>query len=122
MGAWLCDQPEQEAIGSSRKDVTPDSLVLWPLVQTLPSRQGLRVLEAPRNPATAELRQPFCSLAPHLPPQGPQLSLEDEGSVLNNRLVGLSLGRMHVTALPEPVEITFSHPRQPPVSPHPGWQ
>ncbi|XP_005873574.1 PREDICTED: adhesion G protein-coupled receptor G3 [Myotis brandtii] len=46
--------------------------------------------------------------------KGPQLSLEDEGSVLNNRLVGLSLGRMHVTALPEPVEITFSHPRQPP--------
>ncbi|XP_008150517.1 adhesion G protein-coupled receptor G3 [Eptesicus fuscus] len=46
--------------------------------------------------------------------KGPQLSLEDEGSVLNNRLVGLSLGGMRVTALQEPVEITFSHPRQPP--------
>ncbi|CAK6436627.1 unnamed protein product [Pipistrellus nathusii] len=46
--------------------------------------------------------------------KGPQLSLEDGGSVLNNRLVGLSLGRMRVTALQEPVEITFSHPRQPP--------
>ncbi|XP_074170920.1 adhesion G protein-coupled receptor G3 [Rhinolophus sinicus] len=46
--------------------------------------------------------------------KGPQLSLEDDGSVLNNRLVGLSLGRMRVTGLAEPLEITFSHEHQPP--------
>lgn len=56
---------------------------------------------------------------PRLPLQGPQLSLEDSGSVLNNRLVGLSLGRMRVTGLAEPLEITFSHQPQPPVSPPP---
>ncbi|XP_036131284.1 adhesion G protein-coupled receptor G3 [Molossus molossus] len=46
--------------------------------------------------------------------KGPQLSLEDDSSVLNNRLVGVSLGRMRVTGLAEPLEITFSHQRQPP--------
>ncbi|XP_015442391.1 adhesion G protein-coupled receptor G3 [Pteropus alecto] len=46
--------------------------------------------------------------------KGPQLGLEDSGSVLNNRLVGLSLGRMRVTGLAEPLEITFSHQPQPP--------
>lgn len=53
---------------------------------------------------------------PHLPPQGLQLTQGDDSSVLNNRLVGLSLGRMRVTGLAEPLEITFSHQRQPPVS------
>ncbi|XP_023386432.1 adhesion G protein-coupled receptor G3 [Pteropus vampyrus] len=48
--------------------------------------------------------------------KGPQLGLEDSGSVLNNRLVGLSLGRMRVTGLAEPLEITFSHQPQPPVT------
>uniref|UniRef100_A0A8C6GET3 Adhesion G protein-coupled receptor G3 n=1 Tax=Mus spicilegus TaxID=10103 RepID=A0A8C6GET3_MUSSI len=46
--------------------------------------------------------------------KGPKL-LEDKGSsVLNNRMVGLSVGQMHATRLSEPVEITFSHERQPP--------
>ncbi|XP_036897530.1 LOW QUALITY PROTEIN: adhesion G protein-coupled receptor G3 [Sturnira hondurensis] len=46
--------------------------------------------------------------------KGPRLSLENDGSVLNNRLVGLSVGRTGVTRLMEPLEITFSHQRQPP--------
>nr|XP_054104705.1 adhesion G protein-coupled receptor G3 isoform X1 [Callithrix jacchus] len=46
--------------------------------------------------------------------KGPQLSLGDGSSVLNNRLVGLSVGRMHVTRLAEPLEIIFSHQRPPP--------
>ncbi|XP_057566814.1 adhesion G protein-coupled receptor G3 [Hippopotamus amphibius kiboko] len=46
--------------------------------------------------------------------KGPQLSLEDGSSVLNNRVVGLSLGRINVTGLAEPLEITFSHQHQPP--------
>lgn len=46
--------------------------------------------------------------------KGPKL-LEDKGSsVLNNRMVGLSVGQMHATGLSEPVEITFSHQRQSP--------
>ncbi|XP_012303296.2 adhesion G protein-coupled receptor G3 [Aotus nancymaae] len=45
--------------------------------------------------------------------KGPQLSLGDGSSVLNNRLVGLSVGRMRVTRLPEPLEIIFSHQRPP---------
>ncbi|XP_062968976.1 adhesion G protein-coupled receptor G3 [Cynocephalus volans] len=46
--------------------------------------------------------------------KGPRLRLEDGSSVLNNRLVGLSLGQTHVTGLPEPLELTFSHQHQPP--------
>ncbi|XP_027794908.2 adhesion G protein-coupled receptor G3 isoform X2 [Marmota flaviventris] len=46
--------------------------------------------------------------------KGPQLRLEDGSSVLNNHMVGLSVGRTPVTRLPEPLEITFSHQRQPP--------
>ncbi|XP_024407170.2 LOW QUALITY PROTEIN: adhesion G protein-coupled receptor G3 [Desmodus rotundus] len=46
--------------------------------------------------------------------KGPRLSLENDGSVLNNRLVGLSVGRTRVTGLTEPLEITFSHQQQPP--------
>ncbi|XP_077607356.1 adhesion G protein-coupled receptor G3 isoform X1 [Crocuta crocuta] len=45
--------------------------------------------------------------------KGPKLSLEDGSSVLNNRLVGLSLGNMSVSRLAEPLEITFSHQRPP---------
>ncbi|KAL0621631.1 Adhesion G protein-coupled receptor G3, partial [Plecturocebus cupreus] len=45
--------------------------------------------------------------------KGPQLSLGDGSSVLNNRLVGLSVGRMRVTRLAEPLEIIFSHQRPP---------
>ncbi|XP_006863685.1 PREDICTED: probable G-protein coupled receptor 97 [Chrysochloris asiatica] len=41
--------------------------------------------------------------------KGPRLSQEDGGSVLNNHLVGLSVGNTPVTGLDEPVEITFSH-------------
>ncbi|XP_026931656.2 adhesion G protein-coupled receptor G3 isoform X3 [Acinonyx jubatus] len=45
--------------------------------------------------------------------KGPKLSLEDSSSVLNNRLVGLSLGNISVSRLAEPLEITFSHQRPP---------
>ncbi|XP_049720450.1 adhesion G protein-coupled receptor G3 isoform X1 [Elephas maximus indicus] len=43
--------------------------------------------------------------------KGPRLSLEDGSSVLNNRLVGLSVGSTPVTGLAKPLEITFSHQR-----------
>ncbi|XP_040838574.1 adhesion G protein-coupled receptor G3 isoform X2 [Ochotona curzoniae] len=46
--------------------------------------------------------------------KGPQLSLEDGSRVLNNCLVSLSMNKTPVTRLAEPVEITFSHQRQPP--------
>lgn len=36
--------------------------------------------------------------------------------MLNNRLVGLSLGSIPVSRLAEPLEITFSHQHLPPVS------
>uniref|UniRef100_A0A8C8X7J5 Adhesion G protein-coupled receptor G3 n=1 Tax=Panthera leo TaxID=9689 RepID=A0A8C8X7J5_PANLE len=52
----------------------------------------------------------FFSLTPS---QGPELSLEDSSSVLNNRVVGLSLGNISVSRLAEPLEITFSHQRPP---------
>ncbi|XP_042775395.1 adhesion G protein-coupled receptor G3 isoform X6 [Panthera leo] len=45
--------------------------------------------------------------------KGPELSLEDSSSVLNNRVVGLSLGNISVSRLAEPLEITFSHQRPP---------
>nr|XP_035973427.1 adhesion G protein-coupled receptor G3 isoform X3 [Halichoerus grypus] len=45
--------------------------------------------------------------------KGTQLSLENGSHVLNNRLVGLSLGRIPVSRLVEPLEITFSHQRLP---------
>ncbi|XP_036688335.1 dynein regulatory complex subunit 7 isoform X3 [Balaenoptera musculus] len=46
--------------------------------------------------------------------KGPRLSLGDGSSVLNNHVVGLSLGHINVTGLAEPLEITFSHQHQPP--------
>uniref|UniRef100_A0A2K5URH3 Adhesion G protein-coupled receptor G3 n=1 Tax=Macaca fascicularis TaxID=9541 RepID=A0A2K5URH3_MACFA len=46
--------------------------------------------------------------------KGPQLGLGDGSGVLNNHLVGLSVGQMHVTKLAEPLEIVFSHQRPPP--------
>ncbi|XP_004744314.1 adhesion G protein-coupled receptor G3 isoform X1 [Mustela putorius furo] len=46
--------------------------------------------------------------------KGPQLSLQDGSRVLNNRLVGLSLGSIPVRRLAEPLEITFSHQHLPP--------
>uniref|UniRef100_A0A8C7BE74 Adhesion G protein-coupled receptor G3 n=1 Tax=Neovison vison TaxID=452646 RepID=A0A8C7BE74_NEOVI len=45
--------------------------------------------------------------------KGPQLSLEGGSRVLNNRLVGLSLGSIPVRRLAEPLEITFSHQHLP---------
>ncbi|XP_007520189.2 adhesion G protein-coupled receptor G3 isoform X1 [Erinaceus europaeus] len=45
--------------------------------------------------------------------KGPNLKPEDGSSVWNNRLVGLSLGRVPVAGLTDPVEITFSHQQQP---------
>ncbi|KAM6223436.1 adhesion G protein-coupled receptor G3 [Rhynchocyon petersi] len=41
--------------------------------------------------------------------KGPRLRLEDGSSILNNHLVGLSVGGVPVTGLREPLEITFSH-------------
>ncbi|XP_073082292.1 adhesion G protein-coupled receptor G3 isoform X3 [Manis javanica] len=46
--------------------------------------------------------------------KGPQFSQEDGRSVLNNRLVGLSLGGTPVTRLAEPLKMTFFHQLQPP--------
>ncbi|XP_008833151.1 adhesion G protein-coupled receptor G3 [Nannospalax galili] len=46
--------------------------------------------------------------------KGPQLYQDDDSTVLNNRMVGLRAGRMNVTGLSEPVEITFFHQHQPP--------
>ncbi|XP_031514054.1 adhesion G protein-coupled receptor G3 isoform X1 [Papio anubis] len=46
--------------------------------------------------------------------KGPQLGLGDGSGVLNNHLVGLSVGQMRVTKLAEPLEIVFSHQRPPP--------
>ncbi|XP_005617572.1 adhesion G protein-coupled receptor G3 [Canis lupus baileyi] len=45
--------------------------------------------------------------------KGAQLSPEDSSHVLNNRLVGLSLGHIPVGPLVEPLEITFSHQHLP---------
>uniref|UniRef100_G1QSB0 Adhesion G protein-coupled receptor G3 n=1 Tax=Nomascus leucogenys TaxID=61853 RepID=G1QSB0_NOMLE len=52
--------------------------------------------------------------------KGPQLGLGDGSGVLNNHLVGLSVGQMRVTKLAEPLEIVFSHQRPPPVMGTPG--
>ncbi|CAN0019452.1 unnamed protein product [Rangifer tarandus platyrhynchus] len=46
--------------------------------------------------------------------KGSLLSREDGSSVLNNRMVGLTLGHINVIKLAEPLEITFSHQYQPP--------
>ncbi|XP_055001401.1 adhesion G protein-coupled receptor G3 isoform X2 [Sorex araneus] len=46
--------------------------------------------------------------------KGPWQSPEDGSRLLNNRLVGLSVGRGPVHGLPEPLDITFTHPQQPP--------
>lgn len=46
--------------------------------------------------------------------KGSLLSREDGSSVLNNRMVALTLGHIKVTKLAEPLEITFSHQYQPP--------
>ncbi|KAI4572099.1 hypothetical protein MJG53_020970 [Ovis ammon polii x Ovis aries] len=48
--------------------------------------------------------------------KGSLLSREDGSSVLNNRMVALTLGHIKVTKLAEPLEITFSHQYQPPVT------
>ncbi|KAM5263957.1 adhesion G protein-coupled receptor G3 [Ctenodactylus gundi] len=46
--------------------------------------------------------------------KGPRLLQEESGRVLNNHVVGLSVGQMSITGLSEPVEITFSHQRHHP--------
>ncbi|KAM9757041.1 adhesion G protein-coupled receptor G3 isoform 2-T2 [Dama dama] len=46
------------------------------------------------------------------PSQGSLLNREDGSSVLNNRMVGLTLGRINVIKMAEPLEITFSHQYQ----------
>ncbi|XP_012868259.1 PREDICTED: probable G-protein coupled receptor 97 [Dipodomys ordii] len=46
--------------------------------------------------------------------KGPRLLLDNGSRVLNSHVVGLSVGHTPVTGLSEPLEITFSHQRQPP--------
>ncbi|XP_037585220.1 adhesion G protein-coupled receptor G3 isoform X2 [Cebus imitator] len=68
----------------------------------------------PGNRSAVRLAITVLDIGPGTLFKGPQLSLGDGSSVLNNRLVGLSLGRMRVTRLAEPLEIIFSHQRPPP--------
>uniref|UniRef100_H0XEV8 Adhesion G protein-coupled receptor G3 n=1 Tax=Otolemur garnettii TaxID=30611 RepID=H0XEV8_OTOGA len=68
----------------------------------------------PGNRTLVRLAITILNIGPGSLFKGPRLSLEDGGSVLNNRLVGLSVGQTLVTGLAEPLEITFSHQRQPP--------
>ncbi|OWK16564.1 hypothetical protein Celaphus_00004169 [Cervus elaphus hippelaphus] len=49
--------------------------------------------------------------------KGSLLNREDGSSVLNNRMVGLTLGRINVIKMAEPLEITFSHQYQLPAEP-----
>ncbi|XP_053420377.1 adhesion G protein-coupled receptor G3 isoform X2 [Nycticebus coucang] len=67
----------------------------------------------PGNRSLVRLAITILDIGPGSLFKGPRLSLEDGGSVLNNRLVGLSVGQTPVTSLAEPLEITFSHQRQP---------
>ncbi|XP_048211464.1 adhesion G protein-coupled receptor G3 [Perognathus longimembris pacificus] len=46
--------------------------------------------------------------------KGPRLLLDEGSRVLNNHVVGLRVGHTPITGLSEPLEITFSHQRQPP--------
>ncbi|XP_069848766.1 adhesion G protein-coupled receptor G3 [Dipodomys merriami] len=46
--------------------------------------------------------------------KGPRLLLDNGSRVLNSHVVGLSVGHTPITGLSEPLEITFSHQRQPP--------
>nr|XP_020020156.1 adhesion G protein-coupled receptor G3 [Castor canadensis] len=46
--------------------------------------------------------------------KGPRLLLNDDSSIVNNHVVGLSVGQTPITGLSEPLEISFSHQRQPP--------
>ncbi|XP_010615539.3 adhesion G protein-coupled receptor G3 isoform X1 [Fukomys damarensis] len=46
--------------------------------------------------------------------KGPRLLQEEDGSVLNNHVVGLSVGQAPVTGLSDPLEIVFSHQHYPP--------
>ncbi|KAM4833734.1 adhesion G protein-coupled receptor G3 [Thomomys bottae] len=46
--------------------------------------------------------------------KGPRLRLDNDSRVLNSHMVGLSVGHTPITGLSEPLEITFSHRRQPP--------
>ncbi|XP_008255562.3 adhesion G protein-coupled receptor G3 [Oryctolagus cuniculus] len=68
----------------------------------------------PGNRSMIRLAVMVLDIGPGTVFKGPQLSLEDGSHVLNNRLVGLSVSQTAVTGLAEPLEITFSHPRQPP--------
>ena len=132
LAAWLCDrlawgvgltgvQPGQGTTGSSRRKVAHDPSVPWSPSHRLYSLgKGDGSWVFPGTPTEFGWDSPFLSPAPHLPPQGPELSLEDSSSVLNNRVVGLSLGNISVSRLAEPLEITFSHQRPPSVSPQSG--
>ncbi|XP_012503312.1 PREDICTED: probable G-protein coupled receptor 97 [Propithecus coquereli] len=68
----------------------------------------------PGNRAVVRLAVTVLDIGPGNIFKGPRLSQEDGSSVLNNHLVGLSVGQTPVTRLAEPLEITFSHQRLPP--------
>ncbi|XP_011521255.1 adhesion G protein-coupled receptor G3 isoform X4 [Homo sapiens] len=68
----------------------------------------------PGNRSVVRLAVTILDIGPGTLFKGPRLGLGDGSGVLNNRLVGLSVGQMHVTKLAEPLEIVFSHQRPPP--------
>lgn len=71
--------------------MTPWSSGPWS--QTLPSRQGPRVLGAPRNAATAELRQPLLQPGPPSPSIGPPAQPGGRGQRVEQPPGGLEFGR-----------------------------
>ncbi|XP_054311025.1 adhesion G protein-coupled receptor G3 isoform X2 [Pongo pygmaeus] len=68
----------------------------------------------PGNRSVVRLAITILDIGPGTLFKGPRLGLGDGSGVLNNHLVGLSVGQMRVTKLAEPLEIVFSHQRPPP--------
>ncbi|XP_027627653.1 adhesion G protein-coupled receptor G3 isoform X4 [Tupaia chinensis] len=66
----------------------------------------------PGNRSVVRLAITILDISPGNLFKGSQLSLGDGSHVLNNRLVGLSVGQTPVTGLPEPLELVFSHQDQ----------
>lgn len=122
-GPGLCDQlvwsagpgPAQAGDSGTARRKLPSPPGLVPGLRLCPQARAPGP-GGPGSPARQGWAVPPAAWPPP-PSQGPQLPLEDGSSVLNNHMVGLSVGRTPVTRLPEPLEITFSHQRQPPVSP-----
>ncbi|XP_032743864.1 adhesion G protein-coupled receptor G3 isoform X2 [Rattus rattus] len=68
----------------------------------------------PGNRSAVRLAITILNIGPGNVFKGPRLLKDKGSSVLDNRMVGLSVGQMHATGLSEPVEITFSHQHQSP--------